>query len=53
MGREGPYVDALVDIWRAVRQGRLDTVTDGVRQAIGQEPISFAQWAAENATSFK
>lgn len=50
---EGPYVDALVDIWRAVRQGRLDTVTDGVRQAIGREPVTFAQWATENAASFK
>lgn len=49
---EGPYVDALVDIWRAVRHGRLDTVTDGVREAIGRAPISFAQWAAENAASF-
>ena len=49
---EGPYVDALVDIWRAVRQGRLDTMTDGVRQAIGREPITFAQWATENAASF-
>lgn len=50
---EGPYVDALVDIWRAVRQGRLDTVTDGVRRVTGREPITFAQWAAENATSFQ
>lgn len=51
-GGEGPYVDALVDIWRAVRHGRLDTVTDGVRRVIGREPIPFAQWAAENAESF-
>lgn len=51
-GGEGPYVDALVDIWRAVRQGRLDTVTDGVHQVIGREPIPFTQWAAENAESF-
>ncbi|WP_067969597.1 NmrA family NAD(P)-binding protein [Mycolicibacter icosiumassiliensis] len=50
---EGPYVDALVDIWRAVRQGRLETVTDGVRQTIGREPITFAQWATENAASFQ
>ena len=49
----GPYLDALVDIRRAVRDGRLDTVTDGVRQVIGREPISFAQWASENAASFK
>ncbi|MFB7843494.1 SDR family oxidoreductase [Microbacterium sp. NPDC056052] len=51
-GGEGPYVDALVDIWRAVRQGRLDTVTEGVRRIIGREPLSFTQWVAENATSF-
>ncbi|MDQ1130068.1 NmrA family NAD(P)-binding protein [Microbacterium sp. SORGH_AS_0888] len=50
---EGPYVDALIDIWRAVREGRVATVTDGVQQVIGREPISFAQWAAENAASFQ
>jgi len=50
---EGPYVDALVDIWRAVREGRLDTVTDGVAQITGREPIGFERWAAENAASFQ
>ena len=50
---KGPYVDALVDIWRAVREGRLDTVTDGVKQVTGRKPISFDQWAAENAASFQ
>ena len=50
---KGPYVDALVDIWRAVREGRLDTATDGVKRVTGREPIPFAQWAAENAASFQ
>jgi uncharacterized protein YbjT (DUF2867 family) len=50
---KGPYVDALVGIWRAVREGRLDTVTDGVNRVTGREPIPFAQWAAENAASFQ
>ena len=50
---KGPYVDALVDIWRAVREGRLYTVTDGVKRVTGREPIPFAQWAAENAASFQ
>ena len=50
---KGPYVDALVGIWRAVREGRLDTVTDGVKRVTGREPIPFAQWAAENAASFQ
>ena len=49
---EDAYADALVDIWRAVREGRLDTVTDGVKQITGREPIPFAQWASENAASF-
>jgi len=50
---KGPYVDALVDIWRAVREGRLDTVTEGVKWVTGREPIPFDQWAAENAASFQ
>jgi uncharacterized protein YbjT (DUF2867 family) len=50
---KGPYVDALVGIWRAVREGRLDTVTDGVKRVTGREPIPFDQWATENAQSFQ
>lgn len=50
---EGLYVDALVDIWRAVREGRLDTVTDEVKRVTGRQPIPFDQWAAENAASFQ
>ena len=50
---KGPYAEAIVDIWRAVREGWLDTVTDGVKRTIGRQPISFDQWAAENAPSFQ
>lgn len=50
---KGPYTDAIVDIWRAVREGRLDMVTDGVKRTTGREPISFDQWAVENAVSFQ
>ncbi|RWF50158.1 MAG: SDR family oxidoreductase [Mesorhizobium sp.] len=50
---KGAYADALVDIWRAVREGRLDTVTDGVKQMTGREPIPFDQWATENTASFQ
>jgi uncharacterized protein YbjT (DUF2867 family) len=49
----GPYVDALVDIWRAVRESRLETMTDGVKRVTGREPIPFAQRAAENAASLQ
>jgi uncharacterized protein YbjT (DUF2867 family) len=50
---KGPYADALVDIWRAVREGRLATVSDGVKRIIGREPIPFEQWAEENAEAFQ
>ena len=47
------YADALVDIWRAIREGRLATVTDGVQQVLGRRPVTFDQWAEENAGAFK
>lgn len=50
---KGPYAEALVDIWRAVRESRLETVTDEARRVLAREPISFDQWAAENAASFQ
>lgn len=46
------YADALVDIWRAVREGRLATVTDGVQRVLGREPVTFGQWVSENAEAF-
>jgi uncharacterized protein YbjT (DUF2867 family) len=49
----GAYAEALVDIWRAVREGRLSTVSDGVERIVGQKPISFERWVAENADSFR
>lgn len=46
------YADALVDIWRAVREGRLATVTDGVSRVLAREPVTFGQWVSENAEAF-
>ena len=50
---KGPYADALVDIWRAVREDRLATVSDGVQQVLGRRAISFDRWAEENANAFQ
>jgi uncharacterized protein YbjT (DUF2867 family) len=50
---KGRYADALVDIWRAVREGRLAMVSDGVKQVIGREPIPFNRWAEDNADAFQ
>lgn len=50
---KGPYADALIDIWRAVREGRLATRSDGVEEVLGRKPIAFARWAEENACAFQ
>ncbi len=50
---KGPYADALVDIWRVVREGRLGTVSDGVQQVLGRNALSFDRWAAENKSAFR
>jgi len=47
------YADALVDIWRAIREDRLATVTDGVQQVLGRKPVTFDQWAEANAGAFR
>jgi uncharacterized protein YbjT (DUF2867 family) len=44
---------AHVDLWRAIREGRLATVTDGVKRVLGREPIALDQWIAENAAAFQ
>jgi uncharacterized protein YbjT (DUF2867 family) len=46
------YAEALVDIWRSVRLGRLDTRTDGVRRCLGRDPVSFDRWVAQNVSAF-
>lgn len=50
---KGLYADALVDIWRAVREGRLATVSDGVQQILGRKAISFDRWVEENEDAFQ
>jgi len=46
------YAEALVDIWRSVREGRLATVSDGVQQLLGRTPRSFGDWIGENVGYF-
>lgn len=46
------YAEALVDIWRTIREGRLATVSDGVQQRLGRTPKSFGDWIGENVRYF-
>ena len=52
MWADRAYAEALVDIWRTVRQGRLATVSDGVQRLLGRTPKSFGDWIGENIGYF-
>jgi len=52
-GDPAPVVEAHLSIFRAIREGRLATVTDTVERVLGRKPISFDQWAQENAAAFR
>lgn len=45
--------EAHVALWRAIRQGRLATVTDTVKEVLGRKPLTLDQWAIENAAAFR
>lgn len=49
----GPYAAALVDIWRAVREGRMALVNDGVERVLGRRPLSFDRWVEQHADAFR
>jgi uncharacterized protein YbjT (DUF2867 family) len=49
---ERAYAEALVDIWRAVREGRLATVSNGVQQLLRRPPRNFGDWIDENVGYF-
>jgi uncharacterized protein YbjT (DUF2867 family) len=46
-------IDALVTLWREVREGQVAVVTGDVERVIGRPPIGFRRWAEENAESFR
>ncbi|TAU55623.1 SDR family oxidoreductase [Rhizobium leguminosarum] len=52
MWADRAYAEVLVDIWRAVREGRLATVSDGVQQVLQRPPKSLGDWIDENVRYF-
>ena len=52
-GASAELVEARLSIFRAIREGRLAVVTDTVEQVLGRKPITFGQWASENAEEFR
>jgi (4-alkanoyl-5-oxo-2,5-dihydrofuran-3-yl)methyl phosphate reductase len=45
--------EAHVSLWRAIREGRLATVTENVQRILGRKPIAVDRWAVENAAAFR
>jgi (4-alkanoyl-5-oxo-2,5-dihydrofuran-3-yl)methyl phosphate reductase len=46
-------VKAHVALWRAIREGRLATVTGNVQRILGRQPFTLDQWITENAAAFR
>ena len=44
---------AHVALWRAIRDGRLATVTDNVQRILSRKPIAIDQWLLENVEAFR
>jgi|HubBroStandDraft_5_1064220.scaffolds.fasta_scaffold129778_1 uncharacterized protein YbjT (DUF2867 family) len=51
-GEAAQIAAAHLSIYRAIREGRLATVTDTVERVLDRKPITFDQWVLENATAF-
>jgi uncharacterized protein YbjT (DUF2867 family) len=52
-GASAEETRAHVELWQAIREGRLASVTDGIRRVLGREPIGLDQWLQENAAAFR
>jgi uncharacterized protein YbjT (DUF2867 family) len=52
-GAPEPLVEARLSIFRAIREGRLATVTNTVERVLGRAPIAFDRWAEQNAAAFR
>jgi uncharacterized protein YbjT (DUF2867 family) len=52
-GESAESVEYHLSIFRAIRGGRLATVTNTVERLLGRHPITFDQWARENVASFR
>jgi uncharacterized protein YbjT (DUF2867 family) len=52
-GASPEETEAHVSLWRAIREGRLAAVTSDVERILGRKPITFDQWALENAAAFR
>jgi len=52
-GASPEEVAAHVELWRAIREGRVGATTNEVERILGRKPIALDQWLVENAPAFR
>jgi uncharacterized protein YbjT (DUF2867 family) len=52
-GASPEEIAAHVELWRAIREGRVGATTNEVERILGRKPIALDQWLVENATAFR
>ncbi|MGA7242568.1 MAG: NAD(P)H-binding protein [Terracidiphilus sp.] len=52
-GASDEETEAHVELWRAIREGRVGTTTDGVQDVLGRRPIGLDRWITENVDAFR
>ena len=52
-GASAEEVAAHVELWRAIREGRVGATTNEVERILGRKPIALDQWLVENAPAFR
>jgi uncharacterized protein YbjT (DUF2867 family) len=52
-GASPEEIVAHVELWRAIRDGRVAETTDEVERILGRKPIAVEQWIQENAQAFR
>jgi uncharacterized protein YbjT (DUF2867 family) len=52
-GASAEEVAAHVELWRAIREGRVGATTNEVERILGRKPIALDQWLVENAPVFR
>lgn len=51
--RPTPLIEALISVFRAMREGRLARLTDTVERVLGRKPLSFDRWLQEYGAAFR
>jgi uncharacterized protein YbjT (DUF2867 family) len=52
-GASPEEIAAHVELWRAIREGRVGETTNEVERILGRKPVALDQWLVENATAFR